>query len=121
LISLAMGMMNPAVSKIGPEPVSPTFVTGTLNRIGGHLAAALGPTSLPDSTESRSSHLLRAGIDASMWSGFFIGAVLSGLVGSSLKAWALWPPCLIITALVGFGHITSSPDVTVSNSNGQTT
>ncbi len=116
LISLAMGMMNPAVSKIGSEPVSLTFVTGTLNRMGGHLAAALGPKSL-GSTESRTSQLFRAGIDASMWSGFLIGAVLSGLLASSWKQWALWPPCLAITGLVLFGPAISSPGVmVVSNS-----
>jgi uncharacterized membrane protein YoaK (UPF0700 family) len=104
LISLAMGMMNPAISKVGPEPASLTFVTGTLNRMGGHLAAALKPRSL-DSTESRSSHLVRAGIDATMWSGFLIGAVLSGLLASAWKAWALWPPCLAIAALVLLGEI----------------
>src|SRR5579859_5760549 len=36
--SLAMGMMNTALSRVGAQPVSLTFVTGTLNRIGGHLA-----------------------------------------------------------------------------------
>jgi uncharacterized membrane protein YoaK (UPF0700 family) len=29
-------------SKIGAESVSLTFVTGTLSRIGGHLASAVG-------------------------------------------------------------------------------
>jgi uncharacterized membrane protein YoaK (UPF0700 family) len=104
LISLAMGMMNPAISKIGSEPISLTFVTGTLNRMGGHLATALKPGSL-GSAESRGSHLLRAGIDATMWSGFLIGAVLSGLLASSWKEWALWPPCLAITVLVVFDVI----------------
>jgi uncharacterized membrane protein YoaK (UPF0700 family) len=103
LISVAMGMMNPAISKIGSEPVSPTFVTGTLNRMGGHLAAALGSRSF-NSTESRSSHLLRAGIDASMWSGFLIGAVLSGLLASSWKQWALWPACAALSGVVLFGQ-----------------
>ena len=42
LLSLAMGMMNPALAKVGAESVSLTFVTGTLNRIGGNLAAAAG-------------------------------------------------------------------------------
>jgi len=37
LLCLAMGMTNPALSKIGAESVSLTFVTGTLSRIGGHL------------------------------------------------------------------------------------
>jgi uncharacterized membrane protein YoaK (UPF0700 family) len=40
MLSLVMGMMNPALSKVGAESVSLTFVTGTLSRIGGHLAAA---------------------------------------------------------------------------------
>lgn len=104
IISLAMGMMNPAVSKIGSEPVSLTFVTGTLNRMGGHLAAALSPQSM-GSTESRSSRLFRAGIDASMWSGFLMGAILSGLLAASWKAWALWPPCVAIASLVAFDAI----------------
>lgn len=118
IISVAMGMMNPAVSRIGSEPVSLTFVTGTLNRIGGHLAAALEPRS-PGSTESRGAHLLRAGIDASMWSGFLIGAVLSGLLASTWKQWALWPPCLVIAALALFGHFISSSG-TVTRPNDQT-
>ena len=38
LLCAVMGMMNPALSKIGAESVSLTFVTGTLSRIDGHLA-----------------------------------------------------------------------------------
>jgi uncharacterized membrane protein YoaK (UPF0700 family) len=38
--SLAMGMLNPALSKVGAESVSLTFVTGTLNRVG---ASSLQP------------------------------------------------------------------------------
>ena len=41
LLSLAMGMLNPALSKVGVESVSLTFVTGNLSRIGGHLASVL--------------------------------------------------------------------------------
>lgn len=40
VLSLGMGMTNPALSKIGAESVSLTFMTGTLSRIGGHLASA---------------------------------------------------------------------------------
>jgi uncharacterized membrane protein YoaK (UPF0700 family) len=119
LLSLAMGMMNPAVSKIGSEPVSLTFVTGTLNRMGGHLAAALSPTSMPGSTGSRSTELRRAGIDASMWSGFLIGAVLSGLLASAWKPWALWPPFFVIAMLVFFGRLTSSRVILAPTSKNQ--
>ena len=119
LISLAMGMMNPAVSKIGSEPVSLTFVTGTLSRMGGHLAAALGPKSA-GATESRSSHLFRAGIDASMWSGFLIGAVLSGLLVPSWRPSALWPQFVAIAGLALFSKGASAPMLTVSKSLDQT-
>jgi uncharacterized membrane protein YoaK (UPF0700 family) len=117
LVSMGMGLMNPAVSKLGPEPVSLTFVTGTLNRMGGHLAAALALPPLPASTSSRRSHLLRAGIDASMWSGFLLGAVLSGLVGASLRKWALWPACLAIAAVGAFGRCAAPTDGQTASSN----
>jgi Cupin len=48
MLSVPMGMMNPALSKIGAESVSLTFVTGNLRRIGGHLASAAGRNPLPD-------------------------------------------------------------------------
>ncbi len=34
ILSLAMGMLNVAMSRLGAEPVSLTFVTGTLARVG---------------------------------------------------------------------------------------
>src|ERR1700757_375590 len=79
LLSLAMGMTNPALSKVGAESVSLTFVTGTLSRIGGHLAATAGRKPPPG---GKDSHLARARIDAGVWSGFLVGAGLSGMVGS---------------------------------------
>src|ERR1700739_2973595 len=100
MITVAMSMMNPAVSKIGAESVSLTFVTGTLNRIGGHLAAAAGRHSLPDGQGPKDSHLARAQIEASVWSGFVVGAGLSGMAGSHFPLWAaLLPPCVVIIAL----------------------
>jgi uncharacterized membrane protein YoaK (UPF0700 family) len=99
LLSLAMGMMNPALSKVGAESVSLTFVTGTLNRIGGHLAAAAGREPLPEGQGPGDSHLARARIDASVWSGFLVGAGLSGMAGSHFRMWALLPPCVVMIAL----------------------
>ena len=99
LLSLAMGMMNPALSKVGAESVSLTFVTGTLSRIGAHLAAAAGRKPVPDAQGPRDSHLARACIDASIWSGFLAGAGLSGMAGSHFRTWALLPPCIVMIAL----------------------
>ena len=111
MLSLAMGMMNPALSKVGAESVSLTFVTGTLSRVGGHLAAAAGRKPLPDGRGPGNSHLARARIDASVWSGFLIGAGLSGMAGSHFRMWALLPPCLVMIALGLFSECpTPSPE-----------
>jgi len=99
MLSLAMGVMNPALSKIGAESVSLSFVTGTLSRIGGHLAAAAGRKPLSDGEGPGDSHLARARIDASIWSCFLVGAALSGIAGSYFRTWALLPPCAVMTAL----------------------
>ena len=99
MLSLAMGMMNPALAKIGAESVSLTFVTGTLSRIGAHLAAAARRKPASDGEDPGDSHLARARIDASIWSGFLVGAALSGIAGSYLRTLALLPPCAVMTAL----------------------
>ena len=39
-VSFAMGIMNSALSRVGAQSVSLTFVTGTLSRVGSHLALA---------------------------------------------------------------------------------
>jgi len=111
LLALAMGMMNPALSKVGAESVSLTFVTGTLSRIGGHLAAAAGRKPLPDGRGPGDSHLARARIDASIWSGFLVGTGLSGMAGSHFRMWALLPPCVVMIALGLFSECaTPSPE-----------
>jgi uncharacterized membrane protein YoaK (UPF0700 family) len=64
MLRAAMGMLNPALSKIGAEAVSLTFVTGNLSRIGGHLASATGRKPLPDRQGPGDSHLSRARMDS---------------------------------------------------------
>ena len=99
LLGVTMGMVNPALSKVGVEAVSLTFMTGTLSRIGSHLAMAAGQQPLSDRQGREDSHLALAGIDASVWFGFLGGAVLSGLAGSNFRASALLPPCIVILVL----------------------
>ena len=107
VLSVAMGMMNPALSKVGAESVSLTFVTGTLNRIGGNLAAAAGREPLTEEQGSRDSYLTRARIDASVWLGFLVGAALSGMVASHFRIWTLLPPCIGMIALGLFSKSTA--------------
>jgi len=107
LLSLAMGMMNPALAKVGAESVSLTFVTGTLNRIGGNLAAAAGRKPLSQGHGPGDSYLARARIDASVWSGFLVGAGLSGMAASHFRMWALLPLCIAMIALGLFSKSTA--------------
>ena len=114
-LCLSMGMANPALSKIGAESVSVTFVTGSLSRIGGYLASAAagkplkepqGPIATPLFREIADSQLSRAWVEATIWSAFLVGAVLSGIAGSSdFRMWALLPPFVVMLALSLFSSV----------------
>jgi len=98
-LSLAMGLMNTTLSQIGAEPVNLTFVTGTLNKTGRHLALAVRRAPLPDAQGQWDTHLRRAGLMASVWAGFLTGAMVSGAATSYFGVWVLLPPFLILLAL----------------------
>ena len=114
-LCLSMGMANPALSKIGAESVSVTFVTGSLSRLGGYLASAVtgkplknaqGPIATPLFREIADSYLSRAWVEATIWSAFLVGAVLSGIAGSSdFRMWALLPPFVVMLALSLFSSV----------------
>ena len=102
ILSSAMGLLNPAVSRIGKEALSLTFVTGTLNKIGGHLALAARRERPADAEGAGDTHLRRALLEGYIWAGFLAGAVFSGLAASRLGRFALVPACvaLVVVALV---------------------
>lgn len=77
LLSFAMGLINPSLPRIGGEPVSLTFVTGTLNRIGGDLAQAAHQIVPANQQGPSDTHLRRALLEAGVWASFFTGAILS--------------------------------------------
>ena len=99
LLSLGMGMVNPALSQVGAESVSMTFMTGTLNRIGSHLAAAFKGSQLPASGGPWDTHLYRAGLDAGLWVSFIVGAIASGILMSFMGAFALLPAIAVMVVL----------------------
>lgn len=102
IISVAMGMLNPAVSRVGTEPVSLTFVTGTLNKVGNHLALAARHAKLPKAEGPWDTHFYRAALEASLWLGFLAGAILSGAAARYFGVVELIPAsvALIIFALI---------------------
>jgi uncharacterized membrane protein YoaK (UPF0700 family) len=102
-LSLAMGLMNTTLSRIGAEPVSLTFVTGTLNRIGRHLALAVRQSPLSDAQGPWDTHFRRAGLMASVWGGFLTGAIVSAAATLHFGVWVLLPPVLILLTLALVG------------------
>src|ERR1700734_1771664 len=101
-ISLAMGVMNNALSRVGAQAVSLTFVTGSLSRVGSSLALALRRAPLRDAQGPWDTHLRRALMLARLWLGFLVGALLSGSVTPRYGASVLLAPALILVVLAAF-------------------
>jgi uncharacterized membrane protein YoaK (UPF0700 family) len=101
-LSLAMGMMNTTLGKVGAEPVSLTFVTGTLNKLAQHLALAIRKVPLHNALGPWETHFSRAWLLASVWASFLTGAVLSGAAILYFGVWVLLAPFLILLALALF-------------------
>jgi uncharacterized membrane protein YoaK (UPF0700 family) len=101
-ISVAMGVMNNALSRVGAQAVSLTFVTGSLSRVGSSLALALRRAPLRDAQGPWDTHLRRALMLARLWLGFLVGALLSGSVTPRYGASVLLAPALILVVLAAF-------------------
>jgi uncharacterized membrane protein YoaK (UPF0700 family) len=102
IVSVAMGVMNSAFSRVGAQSVSLTFVTGTLSRVGSHLAFAAQRAPLADAQGPWDTHLRRALMLSRVWAGFLAGALLSGAATPRFGAWVLSAPALILAALAAF-------------------
>ncbi|MEJ0085216.1 MAG: YoaK family protein [Pseudomonadota bacterium] len=100
LLAAAMGVMNATHSHVGAEPMSITFVTGTLHKTGTHLALALRHESVPDAQGPWDTHLRRAGVVASVWLGFFCGTIVSAFASLRFGEWALLLPLSALLALI---------------------
>ena len=102
IVSVAMGIMNAALSRVGAQAVSLTFVTGSLSRVGSSLALALRRAPLPDAQGPWDTHLRRAMLLARLWVGFLAGAFLSGALTPRYGAWVLSAPAAILVVLAVF-------------------
>jgi uncharacterized membrane protein YoaK (UPF0700 family) len=102
IVSFSMGAFNIALSRVGAQAVSFTFVTGTLSRVGSHLALAARRAPLTDSQGPWDTHLRRALMLTRVWAGFLAGALLSGAATPRFGAWVLSAPVLILAALAAF-------------------
>src|ERR1700730_17810336 len=95
-LTFAMGVLNTVLSRVGAESVSLTFVTGTLGKIGNHLALAYARAPLADSQGAEDTHGRRAALLAGLWSAFFLGAVLAGAATPRFGGWTLLLPIVIL-------------------------
>jgi uncharacterized membrane protein YoaK (UPF0700 family) len=100
VLSFAMGLLNPALSRIGSESVSLTFVTGTLSRLGSHLALAARGAPLPAAEGAWDSHFRRACLDLYLWTGFLVGAITSGILMAHAGGFVL-PIAIVIMGGLG--------------------
>ena len=106
--SVAMGLMNTALSHVGAQPVSRTFVTGTLVRMGTHLALAVTRAPLLDARGPWDTHRRRAFLLLGVWAGFLTGALLGGAATSRFGVWVLPLPLLILLAPAVFSRAQSA-------------
>ena len=96
VVSFAMGVMNLALTRVGKQRVSLTFVTGTLRSLAEHLALAIMHAPLTDGQGSWDTHRRRAALLASIWSGFLAGLILSGAATPHFGAWILLLPVVML-------------------------
>jgi uncharacterized membrane protein YoaK (UPF0700 family) len=108
--SFAMGVLNTALTRVGAQSVSLTFVTGTLSRVGANYALALRRASLPDAQGPWDTPLRRALTLAGVWVGFLAGAALSGAATPRFGVWVLLCPVLVLAALAAFGRTADAAD-----------
>lgn len=109
LLSVAMGMVNPALNKIGSERVSVTFITGTLSRLGGHLASAARGEPFSDGRGALPSDFLTARTDLSVWLAFLTGAVFTGVMISHSHS-RTWPLTSVCVLLLGVALLTPADE-----------
>ena len=95
MLSLAMGLMNTALSRVGNQSVNLVFVTGTLNAIAQHLALAF---------KGSPTHNRQALFLIGVWTSFLTGAFVAGLATPRFGVWVLLFPVVILLALAVFSR-----------------
>lgn len=107
ILSLAMGVMNTTVTRVGGQSVSLGYVTGALNNLGQHLALAVKRVPVSNAQGSWDTHGMRAAVLAGLWGAFLVGALLGAAATARFAVWTLLPPTLILFGL-GFNRATSA-------------
>jgi uncharacterized membrane protein YoaK (UPF0700 family) len=89
ILSIAMGLMNTSVVRVGAQAVSLGFMTGDLNSLAQHLALGIKRAPVPEAQGSWDTHWWRAALLAGLWTTFLCGAVLGAVLALRIAAWTL--------------------------------
>jgi uncharacterized membrane protein YoaK (UPF0700 family) len=102
LLSVAMGMTNTTVSRVGTQSVSLGYVTGGLNNLAQHIALAIKRLPVPQAKGLWDTHGFRIALLSGIWLAFVMGALLSSALAPSLGTAALLPPIFILYTIAVF-------------------
>lgn len=99
ILSLAMGIMNTTITRVGGQHLSIGFVTGDLNSLAQHLALAVKREPVPRAEGSWDTHWWRAGVLVGIWGAFLVGAVLGAALMPRFGIATLAPPLVVLLGL----------------------
>lgn len=89
ILSIAMGLMNTSIVRVGAQAVSLGFMTGDLNSMAQHLARGIQRAPVEEAQGSWDTHWWRAALLAGLWTTFFCGAVLGAVLALRIGFWTL--------------------------------
>lgn len=98
-LGTAMGMMNTTISRVGGQSANVGFVTGDLKNVAEHLVDGYRRKPVPQAEGPWDTHWRRAGLLASVWSTFLIGAAIGGAMVGRFQVSALLTPVLVLLLL----------------------
>jgi uncharacterized membrane protein YoaK (UPF0700 family) len=91
ILSIAMGLMNTSIVRVGTQAVSLGFMTGDLNSMAQHLALGMKRAPVPEAQGAWDTHWWRAALLAGLWTTFLCGAVLGTVLALRFAFWTLLP------------------------------
>jgi uncharacterized membrane protein YoaK (UPF0700 family) len=89
ILSVAMGLMNTSIVRVGAQAVSLGFMTGDLNSMAQHLAMGIKRAPVPEAQGAWDTHWWRAALLAGLWTTFLCGAVLGAVLALRFGFWTL--------------------------------
>lgn len=113
LATLAMGVQNASLTRVGPVHAFTTHVTGTMTRFAetavssafwlkDQLSRARGPRRLVFARALREDQVQSALIMAALWIAFFLGAVAGGLAYASWRTDGLFIPIALLVGMAAW-------------------